>query len=142
MNQLGIVHPRLTKQLYPYKFAATSTGRIYTYIGNVINDYGIPSGYAAGELVPCGFEPVSDEKMDLARVGTIDGKARFKRGTVIKEHDYFLLTGRYNQPVHATAVINGSTVTGQLYRVFGPPVEGAAGIQVELQLVSEAVTWT
>lgn len=142
MNQLGILHPRLTERLYPYEFAHTSEGRIYTFAGNVVNDYGIPSGYSASDLVSCGFEPVSNEVMELGRVGVIDGKARFQRGTTIKEHDYFLLTSRYGQPVHATAIVNSTEVTGQLYRVFGPPIEGAAGIQVELKLVSEAVTWS
>ena len=141
MNQLGIIHPRLTEQLYPYEFAHTSTGRIYTYIGGTANGYGIPANtYAASDVIGCGFEPISSEKLELGRVGLIDGKARLPRGTDIKEHDYFLLITRYGINLTATAVVNGSTVTGQLYRVFGPPVEGAAGIQVELKLVSEAVT--
>lgn len=141
VNQLGIIHPRLTQSLYPYKLFFTSIGRIYTRIAGGNDGYGVPTvAYQASDAVPCGFEPISAEKMDVSRVGVVDGKARFLQGTAIKEHDYFLLTSRYNQPVTGMAIINGSSVTGQLYRVVGPPVEGAAGVQVELKFVSEAVT--
>lgn len=141
MNQLGIIHPRLTERLYPQEFAHTSTGRVYTYIGGTLDNYGVPANsYQRSDIIDCGFEPIGSEKLDRARVAMIDGKARFPRGTVVKEHDYFLLISRYGIDSDATAVVNGSTVTGQLYRVFGPPIQGAAGIQVELKLVSEAVT--
>lgn len=141
MNQLGIIHPRLTRHLYPYAFASTSTGRIYTHVFGAENDYGIPADtYEASDIIDCGFEPVSGEQMGRARVGVIDGKARFQRGTPVKEHDYFLLISRYGIESTSTATINGETLTGELYRVFGPPIQGAAGIQVELKLVSESVT--
>lgn len=141
MNQLGVIHPRLTQSLYPYKLYFTSVGKLYTRTLGAVDDYGIATKtYTASDEMPCGFEPISSEKLDLSRVPLIDGKARFLRGTAVSEGDYFLLTSRYNQPMTATATINGVSVTGQLYRVVGPPVEGAAGIQVELKLLTEAVT--
>ena len=114
-------------------------GWAYRYDPTAVNAYNLPvAAYTrASHATVCGFEPTASEVQRSGEVGTIDGKLRLPIGTVINEHDLFLLTKRYGVALTDTSVVNGSNVTGQLYSVFGPPERGPSGLVVKLKSVTE-----
>ena len=114
-------------------------GWIYTYTPTTVNAYNLPvAAYVrASSATPCGVKPTSNEVQRSGEVGTVDIELRLPIGTAIGEHDLFLLTKRYGVPLTDTSTVNGSSVTGQLYSVFGPPERGPSGLVVKLKTVTE-----
>lgn len=114
-------------------------GLVYVYMPTAVNAYNLPvAAYAEMDRVtPCGFKPTASEVQRSGEVGAIDAELRLPIGTEITEHDLFLLTKRYGVTLADSSTVNGSTVTGQLYSVFGPPERGPSGLVVKLKLVME-----
>lgn len=114
-------------------------GWVYTYTPTAVNAYNLPvAAYVkAGSATSCGFKPTANEVQRSGEVGTIDAELRLPIDTAIAEHDLFLLTKRYGVALADTSKVNGSTVTGQLYSVFGPPERGPSGLVVKLKLMME-----
>ena len=114
-------------------------GVIYTYAPTAVDDFNLPvAAYTAGRCATvCGFKSTADEAQGSGEVGLIDAKLRLPISTVIGEHDLFLLTKRYGVKLISTSKVNGGTVTGQLYKVFGPAERGPSGLVVNLKLATE-----
>lgn len=114
-------------------------GWVYTYTPTTVNAYNLPvAAYIkASSATPCGVKPASSEVQRSGEVGMVDIELRLPIATDIGEHDLFLLTKRYGVALTDSSVVNGSTVTGQLYSVFGPPERGPSGLVVKLKSVTE-----
>lgn len=114
-------------------------GVVYAYSSTVQDGYGnpIPTYTASSCATVCGFKPTSHEVQRSGEVGTFDGKLRLPIDTIIDTHDLFLLTKRYGVALTDTGVISGTTVTGQLFEVFGPVERGPSGLVANLKSVTE-----
>lgn len=113
-------------------------GVVYTYAPTTVDAYNLPVAvYTANCCTACGFKPATNEVQRSGEVALVNAQLRLPISTVIGEHDLFLLTKRYGVALTDTSKVNGSSVTGQLFAVFGPAERGPSGLVVELKQVTE-----